>query len=366
MEVMGGNHPEMVATYSKRLNIGVLLNSTSSKRKQLTSQKVKLIKDRLIGLSIRDKSSRLVTLEPHPMPSGDNRHEGMPKSVSQDVRREMSQGVRIAFLDSGIDPSHQEFQGRKITFWDGTLQQEVSRGEMRDYGRHGTHIASVAAGTQIGRAPGAEIIMAAVLTQPANRLPGRVGSLQAIVEALIWLATDPATGLPRADIVNMSFGCADGDELAAFSEALTGLSDAGLDRLLFASAGNRYSGSLMVPAKLDVTVAVGAHTNPPDRLGRWEGSAPMSDNPPQPQLYAPGVEILGAEPGHDSQRYSAVDGTSQASAAAAGEAAYKLGLLKRAGDNSQLAAFKKGPELFLDDPTTRLVALPSVPVLQAP
>jgi subtilisin family serine protease len=348
--------------------VGFLLNSNSEERTKIRNARLKLVENAKVSVPRPQSIGPSEDLASDQKLPSDRRHDGQPKRRPQPERLKASKGVRIGFIDSGIDPTHPEFDGRTIRYWDGKSLKEETGSAVRDYGSHGTHIASIAAGNSLGRAPGAEIFMAAALTEPDDEgHPGQCGWIDVVVRALDWIRLQADAGTPVADLVNLSLACSRDDDVAALRRAISSLGrNTELGRLIFAAAGNHISGELAVPADMAETVAVGAHTNPPSPLQRSVYSAPKSNNPPQPDIYAPGDSILGAYTPTDSTLHRRDSGTSQACAAVTGEAACEFGLLKQAGDNSGLAAFRLRPESDLDDPDTRLVALPGVAVLKLP
>lgn len=105
-------------------------------------------------------------------------------------------GVAVAVLDTGIDSSHPEFQGKTIEM----VTFDVNRGTPHssqpsiDTEGHGTHVAGLLAGRRVGVAPSATIIN-------GTMIPNAKGTLAHFVLALEWAAS-------RADIaiVNMSAG----------------------------------------------------------------------------------------------------------------------------------------------------------------
>jgi subtilisin family serine protease len=135
-------------------------------------------------------------------------------------------GVRIAILDTGIDPVHPDLDDLDFKAWSGLLHglkvvesRDFNGGECRpgtgDGHGHGTHVAGIAAGTgegtplpaddgkYAGIAPGAELASGKVLTDAG------AGLNSDLLAAMEWAAM-PAEGIlgcaVGADIVNMSLG----------------------------------------------------------------------------------------------------------------------------------------------------------------
>ena len=105
-------------------------------------------------------------------------------------------GVKIAVLDSGIDPNHADFTGRI-----GAQQNFTDTADTVDHHGHGTHVASIAAGTGAasggkykGVAPDATLLVGKVLDDTGS------GSFSGIIAGMEWAAAQ------GADVVNMSLG----------------------------------------------------------------------------------------------------------------------------------------------------------------
>ncbi len=142
-------------------------------------------------------------------------------------------GVKVAVLDTGIDATHADLDAGKViaeeNFSDDT--------DALDHFGHGTHVASIVAGTgegsttvRKGVAPGASLLNAKVLNS------GGSGSFDQIIEGLEWAAAQ------GADIASMSLGTnspAEGTD--PLIEAVDSLSQSS-GMLIVIAAGNLGSG----------------------------------------------------------------------------------------------------------------------------
>jgi subtilisin family serine protease len=256
-------------------------------------------------------------------------------------------GVKVAVLDTGIDASHEAFQGLRVTQRDFT-----GEGDGDPIG-HGTHCAGTIAGREVngyryGVAPGIdELLVGKVLGTDG-------GSTDALTSAMLWALES------GAHVMSMSLGMdfpglvAEWTESglgveAATSRALEGYRDNirlfgkladvirasgpfGRAALVVAATGNESQREAAVPYTIGVAppaasegfVAVAALRRAAD--GAFE-VANFSNT--GASLAAPGVDILSARAGGG---FTAMSGTSMATPHAAGVAAlWAESLLASAG-----------------------------------
>ncbi|GAA1542253.1 S8 family serine peptidase [Kribbella lupini] len=229
-------------------------------------------------------------------------------------------GVKIAVLDSGIDPNHADFTGRI-----GAQQNFTDTADTVDHHGHGTHVASIAAGTGAadggkhkGVAPDATLLIGKVLDDTGS------GSFSGIIAGMEWAAAQ------GADVVNLSLGSrepSDGtDEVSQAVNQLTRTTGT----LFVVAAGNCFfpqPGTVTSPAAADEALAVG-NLQRDGSLNDSSCRGPRAgDGAIKPELSAPGTGIVAAraagtelgEPVDDN--YTALSGTSMASPHVAGVAA---------------------------------------------
>ncbi len=232
-------------------------------------------------------------------------------------------GVTIAVLDTGIDTSHPDFAGRVVAEQDFT-----GSGSTTDVYGHGTHVASIAAGSgaassgrYTGIAYGARLVNAKVLDDEG------VGQESWVIAGAEWAVIDQ--GVPIAN-VSLTGGPSDGTDLV--SESLTGLS-LDHDTLFVAAAGDSgdgRAGTIESPAAAQAVLAVGA-VDKSDVMADFSAVGPsLGDFSIKPNIVAPGVTItaaradgalIGAPVGED---YLELSGTSMATPHVAGAAALLL------------------------------------------
>jgi subtilisin family serine protease len=226
-------------------------------------------------------------------------------------------GVRVAVLDTGVDGGHPDLRDRVVETRDFTGKGEVSDG----YG-HGTHVASIIAGSGAasdghyrGVAPGAELVVGKVLDDSGS------GFTSWVIDGMAWAA-------PRADIVNMSLGGPVTRGEDPVSQALNALSTEH-GTLFVVAAGNRgphqtQSHYVTSPAVASSALAVGASTGS-GGVASFSRDKVMGSSAVKPELVAPGVSITAARAagtgccGEDM--YTTESGTSMAAPHVAGAAA---------------------------------------------
>lgn len=235
------------------------------------------------------------------------------------------QDVTVAVVDTGIDVDHTDFEGRIAAVTDFTGEGPD------DNNGHGTHVASIAAGSGAasdgmyrGVAPGASIIAARVLRGDGS---GRQSDVMAGIE---W-AVDQG-----ADVINLSLGgpptpCDGTDALSVLVDAAV---DAGVT--LVVAAGNSGPGPLTVgsPGCARNAITIGASVSDPDSeydaVAEFSSRGPTGDGRRKPDLILPGVGIIAARADGTSlgqvidDYYTSLQGTSMATPHAVGIVALLL------------------------------------------
>ena len=228
-------------------------------------------------------------------------------------------GVKIAVLDTGVDATHPDLKGQVVA-----SKNFSPAADATDKVGHGTHVASIAAGTGAksggkykGVAPGAEIINGKVLDDTGG------GDDSSILAGMEWAVEQ------GADVINMSLGGYDTPELDAME---TGVNKLSAEKgVLFAiAAGNAGPEAVASPGSADAALTVGA-VDDKDKLAPFSSTGPrLGDGAIKPDVTAPGVDITAAsakgslieqEVGEKPAGYLSISGTSMATPHAAGAAA---------------------------------------------
>jgi serine protease AprX len=230
-------------------------------------------------------------------------------------------GIKVAVVDTGIDETHPDFAGRIIA------TASFVGGSGRDDNGHGTHVASIIAGSgakadgkYVGVAPEASLYAAKVLRADGS------GAMSGVMAGIEWAVLEQ-----RVQVVNLSLGSTgscDG------TDALSVLCDEAVTQegvVMCVAAGNSGPGSRTVgsPGCARSVITVGAITDN-DQVARFSSRGPTADGRTKPDIVFPGVSIVAAQAAGTSlgpvvaEGYVALDGTSMATPHAAGVAALML------------------------------------------
>ncbi len=221
-------------------------------------------------------------------------------------------GVTVAVIDTGVDASNPDLQGRVLKGLD--LASGSPGDEHTDYRNHGTGMAALICGTgasgggdgAFGLAPGAKILPIR-MKDDAGKVNGATGDkhFNDDLPLVIRFAVDEG-----AKVINISLGNEVGSE--KLNDAVKYAIDAG--SLIFASVGNSGDGDNRVefPAGTPGVVGVGS-------VGESLQKADSSQYGPQVDLAAPGVDMVHACSG--GTELCKTRGTSDATAIASASAA---------------------------------------------
>jgi len=216
-------------------------------------------------------------------------------------------GIRVGHLDTGVDAGHPALKGRVAGFaeWD-MLGNQVDGAQPHDSDVHGTHTAGTIAGKPvtrraIGVAPECEFYSGLVVEGGAV--------LARVLGGMEWMLEQ------NVRVLSMSLGWRGYDP--SFLVVTRRLRQQGV--LPVFAIGNEGVGTSRSPGNYPETLSVGA-------IDRSRHVAPFSGSvrfnrdrdPIQPDVVAPGVNIVSAKPGGG---YQSMDGTSMATPHVAGVAA---------------------------------------------
>ena len=273
------------------------------------------------------KSYTDVTTLQYYVPSMDGNTDGS-SSYSED-------DIVIAILDTGIDTDHYDLDGGKVIGWVDLINQEP---DPYDDNGHGTHCASIAAGTgdaiyvYRGVAPGAALVGVKML--PSS---GQGGSVSTAIDALEWVGNNKDTyGI---DIASCSWGVdayGEYDSLAQAADSLVHDDDI----VVCVAAGNSgpSNDTIESPGTAKWVITVGNAVDPAEggwSLAQSSSRGPCDDGRIKPDILAPGTDIMAAKKGTHNQ-YIELTGTSMACPFVAGLVAIFLDYDDDIADDSDL------------------------------
>ncbi|MEJ3741987.1 S8 family serine peptidase [Actinomycetes bacterium KLBMP 9797] len=261
------------------------------------------------------------------------------------------QGITVAVLDTGVDGEHPDLAGKVAE------SRNFSEAEDGDTVGHGTHVASIIAGSGAasdgkyrGVAPDARLIS------------GKVCESSFCTESAILAGMQWAAAEARATVINMSLGGTDSPEIDPLEEAVNTLT-AEHGTLFAIAAGNSGPGNGTVdsPGSAEAALTVGA-VDKSEELADFSSRGPRAgDDGMKPDITAPGVDIVAAKgSGTDigepvGSAYTTLSGTSMATPHVAGAAAIlaqarpgwkaaqlKAALTASARPNPALTGFQQG------------------------
>lgn len=261
-------------------------------------------------------------------------------------------GVKIAVLDTGVDQTHPDLATQEVA-----EKNFSDAADNVDRFGHGTHVASIAAGTGAksagrfkGVAFGAQVLDGKVLNDSGG------GRESWIIAGMQWAAEQ------GAKVANLSLGGGDTAELDPIEEAVNTLS-AQFGILYVIAAGNSGPGSETVgsPGSADAALTVGA-VDRDDSIAGFSSRGPRTgDGAIKPDVTAPGVGIVAAKAANGfigtpaADGYVSLSGTSMATPHVAGSVALlaqqhpawtgaqlKAALTASAKPNPALGAYDQG------------------------
>ena len=219
--------------------------------------------------------------------------------------------VTIAVLDTGIEGTHRELRGKIQGAYEfnGPEWSVTPANPSRDSDGHGTHVAGLICGSQVGVAPEANLISGIVMG-----LPGGRGDLSDLILAMEWVWSQP-----EIQIVNISAGIIGyWQEMSYYTERLLAYGV-----LPVCAVGNEGEDITSSPGNCRGVLSTGA-TNRSNRVAGFSSSGTLVVENHQyrvPYLVAPGEKVYSSVM---QGGYEDWDGTSMATPIVSGVAALIL------------------------------------------
>lgn len=188
-------------------------------------------------------------------------------------------GVDIYVVDTGVRPTHEQLNGRVVAGLDIPTKNGTAAVTpvSSDCDGHGTHVASTAAGTTTGVAPGATVVSVRVLDCNGD------GEVADVVDALEWVLADHKSG--RAAVANLSLGVDLGDNGTTIIEMVHELVADGIVVVVAAGNGDASGRGIdacrIAPGSEPMSFTVGA-VSKTDAVTSYSNYGPCVD------LWAPG------------------------------------------------------------------------------
>lgn len=272
--------------FSKVFN-GALVNGPLAKMQALAkNQNVLVIED--------DLDVKTTALQ-SPAPWGLDRIDQvtLPLNQSFDDRDESGTATYAYVVDTGIDGSNVDFEGRVSGGFTAVLD---GRGA-GDCNGHGTHVAGTIAGRTYGVAKKATLVPVRVLDCAGS------GTYSSVISGLDWIAANHPAGTPA--VVNMSLG---GPASSTLDGAIRNLISKGITVVV--AAGNSAADACNYsPARVLEAITVAA-TTVSDSRASYSNFGSCVD------IFAPGSEIVSTWLG--SSTTNTISGTSMATPHVAG------------------------------------------------
>jgi serine protease AprX len=245
----------------------------------------------------------------------DGDRDGSPTTYSKD-------DIVIAIIDTGIDPNHVDLDGGKIIGW-----KDFVNGKTTPYddNGHGTHCASIAAGTGEGNpaykgvAPGAALVGVKVLDASGS------GTLSGVADGINWAVTNK--NVYGIEILSLSLGTSgSSDGTDTVSMACNNAVDQGLVVVVAAGNSGPKKYTIGSPGAAEKVITVGSIADVGQNgffINSWSSRGPTADGRIKPDVCAPGYLIMAAKAG-TTNGYVEYSGTSMATPFVAGTVALML------------------------------------------
>ena len=211
-------------------------------------------------------------------------------------------GVTVYIIDTGINLTHTEYNGRAFK----GIDEVTIGGPATDCNGHGSHVAGTVGGTTYGVAKKVKLVAVRVLDCSGS------GTYSGVIAGIDWVTAQKNANPSVPSVANMSLG---GGLSSAVNQAVANSVAAGV--VYAVAAGNSSADACLTsPAATPTAITVGATDS-------GDGFASFSNRGSCVDINAPGVNISSAWIGSNTAA-TTISGTSMASPHVAGAAALYL------------------------------------------
>ena len=213
-------------------------------------------------------------------------------------------GVTAYIIDTGIDFSHPDLEGRATT----GVDEVTTGGNAQDCNGHGTHVSGTVGGATYGVAKDVRLVAVRVLDCSGS------GSTSGVAAGIDWVTANAQ----KPAVANMSLG---GGASSTLDAAVNNSINAGITYAIAAGNGNflgiAQDACTTSPARVTAAITVSATDNT-DTKASWANYGTCVD------IFAPGVNITSAWWSSSGQTQNTISGTSMATPHVTGAAALYL------------------------------------------
>ena len=277
---------ELIRTFARVFNGSVVFGSVTKMKALAKNPNVLLVEENLEVTTTAVQNSA---------PWGLDRidQQSLPLSTTYDDGDFQGANTKSYVVDSGIDPSNTDFEGRVTSGYD-AVQDGLGSG---DCNGHGTHVAGTIGSKTFGVAKKTTLIPVRVLDCAG------AGLYSSVIAGLNWIAGNYVPG--EAAVVNMSLG---GPASSTLDEAVSNLISKGIS-VVVAAGNDNLNACDYSPARTSDAITVGA-TNTDDSRATYSNFGSCLD------IFAPGTSIPSTWLGVNY--YAILSGTSMAAPHVAG------------------------------------------------
>ena len=285
-QIIENSGGELIRTYRRVFN-GSLVTGTFAKMRALAKNPNVILVEENLEVSI--------TAVQNSAPWGLDRidQQALPLNTTYDDGDYQGLNTNSYVVDSGIDPTNTDFEGRVTAGYTSVIDGRGSG----DCNGHGTHVAGIIGSRTFGVAKRTNLIPVRVLDCAGE------GTYASVIAGLNWIAGNYRTG--DSAVVNMSLG---GPPSSSLDEAVENLISRGIP-VVVAAGNDNLDACNYSPARTPAAITVGATTDV-DARASYSNFGTCLD------IFAPGTAIPSTWLG--TSYYAFLNGTSMAAPHVAG------------------------------------------------